>query len=386
MSNITKTVYCAYSGVPLVNVTNVCSSGWALLNNPTFHTLVHPTYDLDLGKLLRKLTVQLLDAEANSWCLIESEITSIALTMSAIMYSLGAMWQPNSDALEHGRYIEPSLPDQATTIGCAARLLELASWYHNETSKRITFPSWRPSKRSGNLNWHGFSNWLNACFEIQEEWNSVKRKRIDAELLDATTETLKTVRLAAVYKRIDIAKVWNWIELQAKCNSTKYATGRRETLKNLFLKGDSEPEAWLPDDCDDLIEMVTDCCDIGNEIMFYIRQRTTSIRASINDFYGNFTMLSSKANDSDGGLELTHKERTAQDSLLGEYNDKLLGLTSAPPEPQLVDFPNRVHWLRAQAEWRILTKLFNSRSASSASVATQQASSKTTTTGGCDAI
>ena len=116
--------------------------------------------------------------------------------------------------------------------------------------------------------------------------------------------------------------------------------------------------------------MVTDCCDIGNEIMFYIRQRTTSIRASINDFYGNFTMLGNKQEDNLGGLELTHKERTAQDSLLGEYNDKLLGLTSAPPEPQLVDFPNRVHWLRAQAEWRILTKLFNNRATPVTSVDT----------------
>ena len=178
MNNI---VYCARSGVPLFEVNTLCSNGWALLSYPHFHTFVHPVYQLPLDKAVKKLVVQLLDAEANNWLLTDSAIRDTGLTMSAILYSLGAMWQPNADALEHGRYIEPSLPDQATTIGCAARLLELASWYHNETSKRITFPLWRPSKRSGNLNWHGFSNWLNACFEIQEEWNSIKRKRVDAE-------------------------------------------------------------------------------------------------------------------------------------------------------------------------------------------------------------
>lgn len=378
MNNI---IHCARSGVPLFEVTTLCSNGWALLSYPHFHTFIHPVYNLPLDKAVKKLVVQLLDAEANNWLLTDSAIRDTGLTMSAIMYNLGVMWQPNPDALTHGRLIEPSLPDQATTIGCAGRLLELASWYHNETSKRMEFPLWKPSRSAGNLNWHGFSNWLNACFEIKEEWSTQRRRKEDKAMLDSTTEALKTVHLATVYKRIDIAKVWNWVSLQAADQRGKYPAGRQETLKNLFLKGDQEPEAWLPDDCDDLIEMVTDCCDIGNDIMFYIRQRTSSIRASINDFYGNFTLISDRRIDSDGGLSLTRNEQAAQDSLMGEYSDKLIGLTEAPAEPQLTDFPSRVHWLRAQAEWRILTKLFNSRSASSAS-----AHRVVKSAGDCDAI
>jgi hypothetical protein len=358
MNNIIR---CSRSGVPLFEVETLCSNGWALLSYPHFHTFVHPVYNLPLEKLVKKIALQLLEAEANNWLLTDSSIREIGLSMSAIMYNLGSMWQPNEDAITHGRLIEASLPDQTTTVGCAARLLELASWYHNETSKRIAFPLWKPSRGAGNLNWHGFSNWLNACVDIKEEWGTQKRRKEDKALLDSTSEALKTVHLASVYKRLDISKVWNWIALQTKEQRVKYPSGRQETLKELFLHGDAEPEAWLPDDCDDLIEMVTDCCDIGNDIMFFIRQRTSSIRASINDFYGNFTLISVRKVDSDGGLALTSNEQVAQDSLMGEYAGKLQGLTEAPLEPQLVDYPTRVHWLRAQAEWRILTKLFKER-------------------------
>lgn len=354
----THTIKCARSGVPLFHATPVCSNQWALLSYPHFKAFVHPIYEMPLDKLLRKLTLQLLEAETAEWNISNFAVREIGLTMSSIMYALGAMWTPTVEALEHGRLIEHSLPDAGVTVGCAGRLLSLASWYHNETSKRITFPLWRPSKHAGNLNWHGYPNWLNACFDIKEDWGKQKRKHENAELLRATEETLKTVHLASVYKKIDTAKVWNWISIQASEHQVKYPSGRQETLKTLFLRGDVEPEAWLPDDCDDLIEMVTDCCDIGNDIMFFIRQRTSLIRSYINDFYGNFTMLDSKHPTGDGGLSLSAAEQDAQSALMSEYTSKLEGLTTAPAEPKLEAYPSRVHWLRAQAEWRLLTKVF----------------------------
>lgn len=363
-ANTTRTIHCQRSGVPLVEVTSVCSNGWALLSQPIMSTFVHPVYNLPLGKLVRKLELQLIDADSAEWDMPPSAITDISLTMSALVYALDAMWLPSSDALINGRNIEPSLPDIKTTVGCADRLLDLAGWLFSETSRRITFPLWKPSSRAGNLNWHGFSAWLDACNEIREDWSMAKRKAENKDLLRSTEDVLKLVSQAQVYKRIDTKKVWHWIELQASELSGKYPAGRRETLKNLFMNGEQEPEAWCSDDVDDLMEMVTDTCDIGNDITSYIRNRASNIRAAINDFYGDFTLIGASNTNrygEDSGLELSQTERNAESKLFGEYEVKLLGMTECPAKPDPSKFPNRVAALKAQAEWNILSKLFAAR-------------------------
>lgn len=359
----TKVINCQRSGVPLVEITSLCSNGWALLSQPIMATFVHPIYGQALGKLVRKLELQLIDADHAEWNMPPVQIREISLTISALMYSLDAMWVPSDDALVNGRNIEPSLPDTKTTVGCAGRVLELASWYFAETTRRITFPLWKPSKNAGNLNWHGFSAWLDACNEIREDWATNKRRAENKALVRSTEDVLKLVSQAQVYKRIDTKKVWNWIELQASEHAGKYPAGRRETLKSVFMNGEQEPELWTPDDVDDLIEMVTDTCDIGNDITSYIRNRASNIRAAINDFYSDFTLIGSRgANCVTGaGLDLTPAEKKAEDNLFGEYEDKLLGLTELPAKPNPANYPNRVAALKAQAEWNILSKLFAAR-------------------------
>ena len=365
-TSTTKTIHCQRSGVPLVEVRTVCANGWALLSQPVFTVFIHPVYNLALGKLCRKLELQLIDADHAEWQMPASHLTDIGLSMSALMYSLDAMWLPSEDALITGRNIEASLPDTKTTVGCADRLLDLASWYFQETSRRISFPLWKPSKNAGNLNWHGFSAWLDACMEIRDDWSQAKRKAENKALVRSTEDVLKLVSQAQVYKRIDTKKVWNWIELQASEHTAKYSVGRRETLKSLFMNGESEPEIWTPDDCDDLIEMVVTTCDIGNDITSYIRNRVSNIRAAINDFYSDFTLIGRGTGSSDSctGLELSASERSAEDKLFGEYEGKLLGMTAAPARPNPADYPNRVAALKAQAEWNILSKLFAARSQS----------------------
>lgn len=367
MSNITKTIHCQRSGVPLVEVTSVCSQGWALLSQPVFSCFIHPTYSLPLNKLLRKLELQLIDADHAEWDLPEAHITDIAISMSAIVYKLDAMWLPSTDALVSGRNIEPSLPDTKTAVGCADRLLDLAGWFFAETSQRLSFPLWRPSKNAGNLNWHGFSGWLDACNDIRDEWSNKKIRRQSSEdLLQSTLDVNRLVNQAQVYKRIDTKKVWNWIELQASQHSGKYPAGRRETLRSLFMNGESEPEIWTADDCDDLIEMMVDTCDIGNDITSYIRNRVSNIRAAINDFYSDFTLIGASNTNRYGessGLELSSTEKAAESNLFGEYTEMLASLKECPPKPDASQFTNRVLALKAVAEWNIISKLFAARSA-----------------------
>lgn len=361
MSRINKIIYCQRSGVPLIETSTLCSNSWALMSEPLFSTLVHPIYDVPLERLLRKLARQLEDAAALDWELDQYVVREIGLSMSAIMYSLNTMWLPTAAAVTNGRNIESSLPDQKTTVGCAARLLDLAGWYHHETSKRIAFPLWKPSRNAGNLNWHGFPAWLDACFDIKEEWAKVKRKTESVELTRAVEDALDTVHMSSVYKRIDVAKVWNWVEMQASHFSIHYPAGRRETLKTLFMTGELNPEDWIADDCDDLIEMVTSTCDIGNDITHFIRTRVSHIRAAINDFYSNFTLIGKSSADGDGGLELSEKEQECNTALFKEYDEKLANLTELPAKPTADKYPSKIHFLRAQAEWNILARRFASR-------------------------
>jgi hypothetical protein len=352
----------------------VCANGWALLSQPVFSVFVHPSYSLPLGKLCRKLELQLIDADHAEWNCPAPQLTDIAITMSALMYALDAMWLPTDDALTNGRNIEASLPDTKTTVGCADRLLDLASWYFQETSRRITFPLWKPSRSAGNLNWHGFSAWLDACNEIRDDWSNAKRKAENKELLRSTEDVLKLVSQAQVYKRIDTKKVWNWIELQASEFSGKYPAGRRETLRSLFMNGEQEPEIWTADDCDDLIEMMVDTCDIGNDITSYIRNRVSNIRAAINDFYSDFTLIGASNTNRYGessGLELTSTEKAAESNLFGEYTEMLQSMTVCPPKPDASQFTNRVLALKAIAEWNIISKLFAARQARQQAEASQ---------------
>lgn len=362
-AHTTRVIHCQRSGIPLVEVTSLCSNGWALISQPVFTVFVHPSYNLPLGKLVRKLELQLIDADQAEWDMPPAQITEISLTISAVMYSLEAMWLPTDDALSNGRNIEPSLPDLKTTVGCADRVLELASWYFAETSRRILFPLWKPSKNAGNLNWHGFSGWLDACSEIKEDWCKAKRRSENADLTRSTEDVLKLVSQAQVYKRIDTKKVWNWIELQASEYGTKYPVGRRQTLKTLFMEGEGQPELWCSDDVDDLVEMVLETCDIGNDITSYIRNRASNIRAAINEFYSDFTLITRRGVAEDGGLELTPKEVAAEATLFAGFEAKLNTLDSIPGKPNPADYPNRVAALKAQAEWNILSKLWNARTA-----------------------
>jgi hypothetical protein len=356
-----KTIHCQRSGVPLVEVSTLCGNGWALLSQPVFSTFVHPTYGLSLSKLIKRLDMQLIEADKLEWELPPALVTEMGVTMSAIMYNLEVMWLPNEDALVTGKNIEQSLPDLKTTVGCAGRLLVLAGWYFSETSMRIQFPLWKPSKHAGNLNWHGFSAWLDACFDLREAWSQKKENNQREELLRSTEDSLKLVSQSQVYKRIDIKKVWNWVELQASQHKAKYPFGRRETFKSLFLTGETNPDLWTGDDCDDLLEMIVDTCDLGNDITSFIRARMTNIRVAIADFYGDFTLLGTNNPDGSSGLELSPTEQAAESKLFGEFENKLAGWSECPPKPNPADYPNRVAALKAQAEWNILSKLFIER-------------------------
>jgi hypothetical protein len=352
----TKIISCYRSGVPLASVSALCSQGWPLLNSFQA-TLIHPIYQMPLSKLIVKLKDHIYVADQAEWLVNEHEIREMSLCMSAIMYSLDAIWQAPIDSKQH----VPSLPANTVVVGSAGRLLSLASWYHFITSKRLTFPQYRIAVYNKNTAWENFSAWLEDAEAIKSEWERGKNKHEQEEELRRRQAALLTVKAESIYKRIDFNKVWNWIDIQIAAG---YSAGRRETFKTLFMRGDLSPEDWIADDVDDLIEAILTCCDTGNEISHFIHTRLNHIRSIIADFYGSFTLLDTVAKDGNTAAHPDSVQTTQEREFFGEIDRKADSLTELPPAPKRESFASQAHFLKAQAQYNLLARRWKLKQAS----------------------
>lgn len=360
MTQATKLIFCQRSGVPLCSITTLCSHGWPLLSSMQT-TLCHPVYNFPLERLLLNLKNSLQAAEQTAWCFHDNELRELQLHMSAVMYGLDAIWTPPHGDKFLWDKLEPSLPAEFVAVASGWRLYTLASWYHYGTSKRMEFPKYRVSSLNNNLNWENFKTWLDDAFTVKDEWEKGRTALQQEAELKARSEALKTIHSAEVYKRIDLNKVWNWIEIQLKINNN-YPAGRRQTLRSIFMKADLEPQEWLLDDVEDLQEAVLMCCDIGNDIMHFITTRINLIRAAIKDFYGSFTLLGS-IDPATAGRQLaqatTLHEKQTTEAFFSPYDTKAALLEQMPPEPKRENYANNALFLQAQAQWRILKRRFD---------------------------
>ena len=349
-----KVIYCTRSGLPLAEITTLCTQGWPFLS--TFQsTLIHPIYSFPLEKLLLKLENSLRELESKEWK-ADSEIEKqeLSLTMSAILYSINSIWTPISS----DRVYEPSLPSYPVAIGTGHRLLTHASWYWHLTSKRLALPIFRPSYADKNTHWENFSAYLEACESVREEWEKGRKRYETEEERKRKLDAVKEIKSANIYKRIDFIKVWNWIDAQIS-QSPKYPAGRRETFKTLFLTGDMNPEEWIADDIDDLTEAIFDLCDQGNEITHFIRTRLNHIRDTINNFYGSFTLLSSITAENSNNAAMPDEKQTAQEQEFFEsFDEKVMNLEELPPPPKRESFATLALFLKAQAQHNILSRRF----------------------------
>lgn len=358
MSNLPiKTIYCQRSGLPLASVTALCSSGWPFLNSVQ-SSMLHPIYAMPLGGLLNKFKHHLSIAEQAGWFIENHELNEVKLCMSATMYALECIWQPPVEAVHLWAKLVPSLPGSVVTAGSASRLFNLARWYHFGTSKRLSFPKYRISKLNENLEWENFRSWLDDAFSIKEMWERGRDDLQHAETLRLRTDALATVHSEAVYKRVDFNKVWNWIDIQLAIDKD-YPVGRRQTFKSIFMAGELHPEQWSLDDIEDVQFAVLKCCDMGNDISFFINKRLESIREIVKDFYSGFTLLSTVGKETSG--EETEAERVATGAFFAEYDRKAASLSEIPPEPKRADYGTAGQFAQAQAQWRILVRRFEAQ-------------------------
>lgn len=349
--NATKTIFCPRSGLALLEISALCSQGWPMLSSLQT-SFLHPVYSLDLSRLLVRLDKQLRSAESESWKPPAHEQTETALTLSAIMWSLEAISQDSTESTRT-KQLAPSLPAWPVVIASAARLFDIANWWHFASSKRLALPIYHISEKNNNLQWQNFSVFLDAAFSVKTEWETGRKKYATEEEIKRKTEAIRELRNENIYKRIDHVKVWNWIDAQI-AQSSSYPAGRRETLKTLFLTGDMNPQDWIIDDIDDLCEAVFDLCDQGNEITHFIRTRLNHIRSILNDFYGSFTIVSGGSAEAAVSETQTKEEQ----EFFAEFDRKIESLESLPPAPKREHFASLGLYLKAQAQHNILARRF----------------------------
>lgn len=355
-----KIIYCQRSGLPLVSVIALCSMGWPMLS--TLQTaMIHPIYANSLERNIAQLKSALQAAEDIAWQCYEREERELQLLCSAIMYQLGAMWEPAEGSIHQ---IEPSLPSWPVTVGCGKRLASVASWYHHATSKRMKFPIYRVTRTAGNTKWENFGAWIDEAFEIKKEWEKGRSENVLKEL-DAKNreDAMETVHAERLYGRVDFNKVWNWVETQM-AEHKEYPASRRVTFKDLFMNGDLHPEDWTADDVEDLQFALTESCELGNDIMFFINTRLRGIKSIIQSFWGNFMLVGSREDGPQFEMSENEKEKTA--AFLSEYDSRAAALEELPPEPQQSAFENKALFYQAQARWNILKRRFDAIKAAAA--------------------
>jgi hypothetical protein len=341
LDSITRTIYCQNSGVVLGNLeVKIFEGQLAYLEAHSDALYLHPFYRLNSIVLIKKLEDCLHRFQEQGWLGSHPEQLRLRLLTSAMMFNLDSIKQSQT-----------SLPSFAVAAASAGRLLGISKWFFYVSSQRLAFPTYSVSKLNDNLEWQNFKHWIDSAYQIRQDWSSKSKElKRDAEQ-KAMSESLREIK-SEHYRRIDTKKVWNWIWLQLE---DKIHSGRIETFKNLFLNGDVEAHEWIIDDVDDLREATLLHCDTGNEIMFFIKKRLDGIAALVRDFYSSFTIVSRISSENFG----TEGGHTPEEALFfSEFDIRAQALEAMPEPPKREDFTSLGLFLKAQAQWNILSKRF----------------------------
>lgn len=327
------TIYCHRSGTPMISAQLLTTRAWPMVQSMI---LLHPIYDTSSTTLLNRLDQIVRTGE---W--YNEAIQEAKLLMSAIMWKMESIIQR-----------QPSLPADNVTVGCAEHLLNIFTFVISR-SKPIVLPTYVVTK--DNSNWHNFPTYLAAIDQLIEDYNSKIRLTTTAEdqiLEDATDEAERAVELNRIYKKLDLKKVWSWIALQL---DGQMLTQNLDSYRELFLNGTNNPTNYVVDDIDDLVTDILKYCDSGNEITFFIHKRLNTLREIVVDFYSGFTIISSSSKESNVSYDSSLLETPEETLLYQKLDNKLLELGTLT-EPVRSNFANNILYMRAMAEYRLLSK------------------------------
>lgn len=339
-------IYCSRSGVTLGTFTTYLTEGRdAVVSEWKSQAILHPFYALPIPVLHKKLDSALLSAMDLDWKLPPYACLRIQLLTSAILHALEVVKQDR-----------PCLPTWKVAAGTADRVLQFSRWYHEKTSRRNNLPTFSVSSRNNNLDWSNLKDYVGELYEIKKLWSRrVRELELQEEQSVATQKANDAIR-KSIFKRIDLRKVWNWIELQF---DGEIPARDIKIFKELFLEGDLNAYEWKIVDLEEFSSALVDYCDLGNDITVFIHERIKLLRIMIEEYAQGFTMIVSARNE-DGSFK--EVEQTSEEvQLLADLDAKLEALGELPPEPKRADFVSAGLFYKAQAQWSLLKRRLDSR-------------------------
>jgi len=331
MKPVPYTLKCTLTGTPIGSLTLYQVAGvlpyLGLWRDSTAH---HPIFAMPTHRLLafargeyQRLIKRSKDEEAT-----EVEECTLRICFVAVLHTFGRVRQ---DA--------PAMPPIEVVQQWMPRLFKLAYWKHYLNSARFQFPEWRLNAVNANEKMQNVGYYIEACEELRRDYELGKKSLAEEAALRATEEAMKKLRstwIAPVGKKA----LWKWCA--AHLADSKYALDAQKWMGDLFLGSSRTILDWEDEKSQTLEaikllqDYILDACPGGNIIMHAVQERIEEIRK----------------------LVLDHVEAFTVD--LGEWARPELEV--ADPEPQLTDFPSKVHWIRAHAQWNLQKRALEARS------------------------
>jgi hypothetical protein len=342
-------ILCKLSGVCLgvMNV-GIVEGAAPLLQNFGEIRVVHPFFGASDYHLIRKLTESLEFCASREWEVEPPHVERMQILMVALMERLGCIRQEF-----------PQLPRPIVAIASASRLLTLADWWLNNTTRRIVFPTFSVSRQNENIGWTNFRFWLDSAFEHRKAWELGKAKVAHESELRTRELAAREVASSSV-RRADLKKVWNWMELQF---SGHYHPGTIQTMKTVFFTADLAPDTWIKEDVQDLETAVNERIDMESDTAFFVRKRIRNLYEAIEAYEDSFRIVSVRSKQGMITEAASAAEVAAAAEIFNPIDAEIAEWTTVPPAPKRNEFTTLAYFLRAQARWTLQKQRFEQKQA-----------------------
>lgn len=313
---------CARSGVPIGTLNYItCAGAMPYLSHWDNMTALHPIFSLETGRLLafarsewNRLAKQADDSELSI-----KDDTFLRVAFLAVLHSLGSIEQQ-----------APSLPPMHIVQSQINKLFKLAYWKFYLDSKRFAFPTFKINRANANDRFENISYYLDACFEIKDDYSKSLDDLIEKEKTESADRALKALRDSWIVP-VGSKALYRWVKAHITAQWSADAQGWMSTL---FCGNSNTIISFDLDETDLMETIICGDCPPGTAIMHAVRNRIQEIRKIQKDHFEAFTVQFEDYLTDDQKIEKAEKQEIT---------------LTAEPKPE--DFPSKVLWIKAKAIW-----------------------------------
>lgn len=281
----------------------------------------HPIFSLDFGALL--------NFSKNTWlrfCALSPEETA----NSDVIAKQEQMLQVCTIAILHRMTTVDQkvtwLPSWLEVSSNWESLLRLAYWRCFLDSQKFRFPSIRLSKQEPTID---LQNYLQICWTAKKAYEHNINDLIEEAKKEVADKALIRIRDAIAGKKPLSPKViYRWFRAVMP---TRYAKDIDGWMSDIFHASEKDITEFTLSDIETFEEMALTELELGSSMSHAFFEILKSKHALLTDHFETYEIL----------MPTSPEELLIQETI------------AAQPEPKLADFPGRVQWFRAHAQWKL---------------------------------